>query len=202
MRSIAHVVLALGASGLLAACGVLSGLDALEVLGSDAIDGGTDATSSPADSSDVAMSNEGAADASASADAEADAEAEADTATIKTDASADATAEADSQPPGPAVACGTSTCGGSNNCCVRTTPATRSCGASCNPSKEVAFACDTPDDCTGGQVCCGGAGLPVGSKVQCVSACAGIILCDLDGGKCADGAPCGASPISGYGACP
>jgi hypothetical protein len=71
------------------------------------------------------------------------------------------------------VSCGTMTCTGTDVCCVPgfgggNTGAT--CAAQCGPG-ESTFACDGPEDCSGGQVCCMSRG---GSSCTDPDSCGGI----------------------------
>ncbi len=65
------------------------------------------------------------------------------------------------------VTCGSSTCTGSQICCVDPSGPTFTCAASCSDG-GVAINCDGPEDCTGGgKVCCGTINVGAGTPPTC-----------------------------------
>lgn len=81
------------------------------------------------------------------------------------------------------ITCGTTTCTGSQVCCVDPAGPTFTCAASCADG-GVTINCDGPEDCTGGKVCCGtvnvGAGTPPSCPISagaasCTDSCATVI---------------------------
>ena len=169
------------ASACVAACAGLSGLDGLVV---DACFNGCDAAAADGHIPDGASDGQ---DARAGDGAVQDGDAH--------DPGLDAAS-------GPTIHCGSTPCSGSELCCIRPVgqPAPM-CATGCNPTKDIAIGCDTPDDCPG-MVCCASGAADGGiDRTACAAACSPrLTMCDpAAAAQCPGAAPtCVAANLSGY----
>ena len=84
-------------------------------------------------------------------------------------AKSDTASPGDTTPPpfdAAGVTCGSSTCIGTQVCCVDPGGPTFKCADSCSDG-GVAINCDGPEDCTGGKVCCGTVDVGSGTPPTC-----------------------------------